>query len=60
MDNISKLIVLVMEWWEEHQYDIQGDDGDYNVYDEPPDCVKFAISLITKERTEIENKKETK
>ncbi len=40
------VLISVLDWWEEHQYDMYG--GDRNVYDEDPDFVKHSKQLWVK------------
>lgn len=46
---IDELVTEVLDWWEEHQYDVEQIPGDYteerNVYDEPPYFVVLASRL---------------
>ena len=41
----KELVDLVLEWWEEHQYDTTGEYGDYNVFDDAPLFVKKAQEI---------------
>ena len=41
----DELIESVLKWWNEHQYDVTGDYGDYNVYNDEPEFVKIAMKL---------------
>lgn len=44
--NDSELVDAVLEWWKEHEYDVEMHDGDeYNVYDSPPEFVEIAQRL---------------
>lgn len=38
----------ILTWWEEHQFDVTGDCGEFNVYDEDPDFVIEAKRIIEK------------
>lgn len=38
----AELKEAILKWWEEHEYDTQGDFGEYNVYDEEPYFVRLA------------------
>lgn len=52
-EKVNKLIVGVLKWWEEHQYDVISwiEDGwaeEDSIYSEPPDFVKIALELNIK------------
>lgn len=38
----EELKASILEWWEEHEYDTQGDFGEFSVYDEEPHFVRLA------------------
>ena len=45
---MTELMKEVLKWWEDHQYDVDsdnGEDGEYNVYDETPKFVEIAMGL---------------
>lgn len=47
MDN---LVVAVLNWWHEHQYDTYSADGEeYNMYDDEPEFVTIA-KIIKEEK----------
>jgi len=39
------LAEMVLDWWNEHQYDTDR-TGEYNVYDETPEFVKKAKEIL--------------
>lgn len=39
---ISILCISILNWWQEHEFDTEGDRGDYNVYSEEPHFVSLA------------------
>ena len=49
---LKSLVKLVLEWWEEHQYDCRyhGDGEEYNIYDEEPAFVTLAKTIREKEK----------
>lgn len=45
-DVLLSAVTSVQSWWEDHKYDVCGDYGDYNVYDETPEHVLQAEQAI--------------
>ena len=45
------LAEMVLEWWNEHQYDTDR-TGEYNTYDETPEFVKKAKEILNKKEIE--------
>lgn len=46
MDKGIELAESVKVWWETHKYDVEGDYGEYNVYNSEPDFVIKAKKII--------------
>jgi len=44
-------LINVLEWWEEHQYDVSR--SGCNAYDTPPEFVKSAISVLNRELSPV-------
>ena len=48
----KELVKAVLEWWKEHQFDVETCDAgdgyseDYNVYDDEPKFVKIAKRIV--------------
>jgi hypothetical protein len=42
----AELANLVKDWWEEHRYDVTGEYGGMNIYDEDPPLVSKAKEII--------------
>lgn len=36
----------IKDWWQEHRYDVTGERGEWNVYDEEPKFVRMAKAII--------------
>lgn len=43
-EELEKLTMLILEWWDKHQYDC---DGSYNRYNEPPPFVQEALRIYS-------------
>lgn len=58
MKEEDKLVQLILEWWEVHQFDVgfTGDD-ERNIYDEDPEFVKEAKRLKEQKDKEIAKQK---
>lgn len=46
--DVEKLVVYILEWWKEHEYDTTGDYGEHNVFDSEPSFVTKAKSMKEK------------
>ena len=42
---IRNLAQMILNWWQEHQYDTDP-SGEYNVYEETPEFVKKAKEIL--------------
>lgn len=41
----KQLVDSILQWWNEHEYDVTGEHGDYNLYSEEPSFVVLAKKL---------------
>lgn len=41
-----RLAEAVIDWWNEHKYDVTGDRGTFNLYEDAPPFVELAEQLI--------------
>lgn len=42
----ESIIAAILEWWKDHQYDVTGDYGDRNVYNDDPEFVALAKQYV--------------
>ena len=45
-DKTKELANAVKDWWEQHKYDVTGEHGDWNVFDEEPEFVTKAKEML--------------
>ena len=51
-EELKMLVDSILEWWELHEFDVDGEYGDFNVYSETPVFVQIAIYLKEKNKNE--------
>jgi len=45
-DKARELAESIKDWWKVHKYDVTGDHGERNVYDDEPEFVSKAKEII--------------
>lgn len=55
-EDLKKIVLSILDWWDLHEFDTTGEYGEYNVYDVDPEFVTIAQKLATKYGINKENK----